>query len=240
MDAIVAVNTVSALAAKRATQTIPIVFMYVSDPVGSGLVSSLARPGGNLTGFTHLNASLSPKRLEILKQTVPAVTHMAALFHPTGLGERTGATMSRETREAARALGVRLDFLETRGPQDFDSALAGLTRDRAGALIVLSSPMFLNEPRRIVDLVAKTGVPAVYFAREFVEAGGLTAYGADMTDIVRGTGRYVDWILKGARPADLPVEQGSKFELVINLKTAKALGLTIPPSVLNRADQLIE
>jgi putative ABC transport system substrate-binding protein len=240
VDLIVAVNTVSALAAKRATQTIPVVFMYVSDPVGSGLVPSLARTGGNLTGFTHLNAALSPKRLEILKQTVPEVTHIAALFHPAGLGERTGATMSRETREAARALGVRLDFLETRGPDDFDRVLAGLTRDRAGALIVLSSPMFLNEPRRIVDLVAKAGVPAIYFAREFVEAGGLLAYGADMADIVRGAARYVDKVLRGTTPADLPVEQGSKFELVINLKTAKALGLTIPQSVLLRADEVIQ
>jgi putative ABC transport system substrate-binding protein len=240
VDAIVAVNTVSALAAQRATQTIPVVFMYVSDPVGSGLVPSLARPRGNITGLTHLNAALSPKRLEILKQTVPGATHMAALWHPAGLGERTGATMSRETREAARVLGVRLEFLEARGSDDLDRALAGLTRERAGALIVLPSPMLLNEPQRIVDLVSRTGVPAVYFAREFAEAGGLLAYGADMADIVRGAARYVDKVLKGAKPADLPVEQGSKFELVVNLKTAKALGLTIPPSVLNRADQLIE
>jgi putative tryptophan/tyrosine transport system substrate-binding protein len=239
VDVIVAVNTVSALAAKRATRTIPVVFTHVSDPVGSGLVPSLARPGGNVTGFTHINAALSPKRLEILKQTVPKVTQMAALWHPAGLGERTGTTMARETGEAARELGVRLDFLETRGPDDVDRALAALTRERAGGLIVLPSPIFLNEPRRIVDLVARTGVPAVYFAREFAEAGGLMAYGTDMADIIRGAARYVDKILKGAPPADLPVEQGSKFEFVINLKTAKALGLTIPPSVLLRADEVI-
>ncbi|MBI3007479.1 MAG: ABC transporter substrate-binding protein [candidate division NC10 bacterium] len=240
VDVIVAVATVPALAAKRATQTIPIVFTHVSDPVGSGLVPSLARPGNNITGFTHINAALSPKRLEILKQAVPKVTHVAALWHPGGLGEHTERTMLRETEDAARALGVHLQFIEARGPHDFDRAFAAVTRERAGALSVLPSPIFLNEPRRIVDFVARTRVPAVYFAREFAEAGGLMAYGADMADIVRGAARYVDKILKGAKPADLPVEQGSKFELVINLKTAKALGLTIPQSILLRADDVIQ
>jgi putative tryptophan/tyrosine transport system substrate-binding protein len=240
VDVVVAAATVPALAAKRATQTIPIVFTHVSDPVGSGLVVSLARPGANITGFTHVNAALSPKRLEILKQTVPSVTDFAALWHPGGLGELTERTMLKETEDAARALGVHLQLIQARGPADLDRAVAAVPRERAGALIVLPSPIFLNEPGRIVDLVTRTRVPAVWWAREFAEAGGLMAYGADMVDIVRGAARHVDKILKGAKPADLPVEQGSRFELVINLKTAKALGLTIPQSLLLRADQVIE
>jgi putative ABC transport system substrate-binding protein len=240
MDVIVAAATVPALAAKRATQTIPIVFTHVSDPVGSGLVSSLARPGANITGFTHVNAALSPKRLEILKQTIPNITEVAALWHPGGLGERTETTMLKEIEDAARVLGVQLQFIQVRGPADFDKAVAAVPRERAGALMVLPSPIFLNEPGRIVDLVTRTRVPAVWWAREFAEAGGLMAYGADMVEIVRGAARHVDKILKGAKPADLPVEQGSKFELVINLKTAKALGLTIPQTLLLRADQVID
>jgi putative tryptophan/tyrosine transport system substrate-binding protein len=237
---IVAAATVPALAAKRATQTIPIVFTHVSDPVGSGLVSSLARPGGNITGFTHVNAALSPKRLEIITQAVPRVSDVAVLWHPGGLGERTDRTMLKETEDAARALGVQLHLIQVLGPGDFDRAIAAVPRERAGALMVLPSPIFLNEPGRIVDLVAKTRVPAVWWAREFAEVGGLMAYGADMVEIVRGAARHVDKILKGAKPIELPVEQGSKFELVINLKTAKTLGLTIPQSVLLRADQIIE
>ncbi|MBI4587995.1 MAG: ABC transporter substrate-binding protein [Candidatus Rokubacteria bacterium] len=240
VDLIVAVATLPALAAKRATQTIPIVFTHVSDPVGTGLVPGLARPGGNITGLTHINAALSPKRLEILKEAVPKATRVAALWHPGGLGERTETTMLKETEAAARALGVQLHVLEARSPNDLDRAVAAVTRERAGALIVLPSPIFLNEPRRVVDLVARTRVPAVYFAREFAEVGGLMAYGADIAYIVGRAASYVDKILKGANPADLPVEQGSKFELVINLKIAKALGLTIPSSVLTRADQIIE
>jgi putative tryptophan/tyrosine transport system substrate-binding protein len=148
--------------------------------------------------------------------------------------------MLKETEDAARALGVQLHLIQVLGPGDFDRAIAAVPRERAGALMVLPSPIFLNEPGRIVDLVAKTRVPAVWWAREFAEVGGLMAYGADMVEIVRGAARHVDKILKGAKPIELPVEQGSKFELVINLKTAKTLGLTIPPSVLGRADQVIE
>jgi putative tryptophan/tyrosine transport system substrate-binding protein len=240
VEVIVAAATVPALAAKQVTQTIPIVFTHVSDPVGSGLVATLARPGGNITGFTHVNAALTPKRLEILKQTVPHVTDIAALWHPGGLGERTENAMLKETEDAARALGMQLHVIQARGSSDFDRAVAAVPRERTSALIVLPSPVFLNEPGRIVDLVARTRAPAVWWAREFAEAGGLMAYGADMVDIVRGAARHVDKILKGAKPVDLPVEQGSKFELVINLKTAKALGLTIPQSILLRADQVIE
>jgi putative ABC transport system substrate-binding protein len=241
VDVIIAVPTVSALAAKRTTQTIPIVFTHVSDPVGSGLVPTLARPGGNVTGFTHVNVGLSPKRLEFLKETTPNVTRVVALWQPGGLGERTETILLKETEAAARALGIQLQFFEARGSSDFDRALRTVTQDDAGAaLMVLPGPLFLNEHRRVVDLVARTRLPAVYFAREFAEAGGLMSYGADMADILRGAASYVGKILKGAKPADLPVEQGSKFELVINLKTAKALGLTIPPSLLLRADQVIE
>ncbi len=240
VNVIVAATTLSALAAKRATQTIPIVFTHVSDPVGSGLVTSFARPGGNITGFTHINVGLSPKRLEFLKEAIPKVTRVTALWHPGGLDERTQRDMLKETEDAARTLGVQLQFLAARGPDDFDRAFAAVTRDRADALIVLPSPIFLNEHRRIADLAAKNRLPAVYFAREFAEAGGLMAYGANMADIVRRAASHVDKILKGAKPGELPVEQAMRFELVINLKTAKALGLTIPQSVLIRADQVIQ
>jgi putative tryptophan/tyrosine transport system substrate-binding protein len=240
VDVIVAVPTVSALAAKRATSKIPIVFTHVSDPVGTGLVTSLARPGGNVTGFTHLNTSLNPKRLEILRETVPQVAEVAALWHPGGLGERTERAMLKEAEAAARALSLSLQLLEARGPADLDRAFAAVARGRSGALIVLPGPVFLSEPGRVVALVAKSRLPAIYFAREFAEAGGLMAYGADMADILRGAASYVDQILRGTEPANLPVEQGAKFELVINLKTARALGLTIPPALLLRADQIIE
>jgi len=240
VDVIVAVPTVSALAAKRATSKIPIVFTHVSDPVGTGLVTSLARPGGNVTGFTHLNASLNPKRLEILKEAAPQGTQLAALWHPGGLGERTERAMLKDIEAAARALGVSLQLLEARDLDDLERVFAAVARDRMGALIVLPGPLFLTEHRRIVELVAKSRVPAIYFAREFAEAGGLMAYGADMADILRGAASYVDKILKGTEPANLPVEQGSKFELVINLKTAKALGVTLPASTLTRADEILQ
>jgi putative ABC transport system substrate-binding protein len=240
-NVIVAVPTVSALAAQRTTQEIPIVFTHVSDPVGSGLVRSLARPAGNVTGLTHLNTSLNPKRLEVLWHVVPKGAHIAAIWQPGGLGEQTERLMLKQTDAAAGALSVGgLRFVEARGPGDLEAAFATAVRGHPGALFVLPGPVFLNNPRRVVELVAKSRLPAMYFAREFVEVGGLMSYGADMTEILRRAASYVDRLLKGARPADLPVEQGSKFELVINLKTAKALGLTIPPSLLARADQVIE
>jgi putative ABC transport system substrate-binding protein len=228
------------VAAKRATRTIPIVFTHVSDPVGSGLVPALARPAGNVTGFTHVNVGLTPKRLEFLKEAFPNVSRVVALWHPGGLGERTEEILLKETETLARALGMQLQFLEVQGHSDFDRAFGTVTRQGASALVVLSGPLLLSEHRRVVDLVAKTRLPAVHFAREFAEAGGLMSYGADMAQILRGAASYVDKILKGAKPADLPVEQGARFELVINLKTAKALSLTIPPSLLARADQIIE
>jgi putative ABC transport system substrate-binding protein len=239
-DVIVAVPTVSALAAQRATREIPIVFTHVSDPIGIGLVQSLARPAANVTGLTHLNTSLNPKRLEILRQALPTEAHIAAVWQPGGLGEHTERHMLKETDAAAVALGVRLQLVEARGAGDLDAAFATAVRARPGALFVLPGPVFLSNARRVVDLVAERRLPAMYFAREFAEVGGLMSYGADMSDILRGAASYVDRLLKGARPADLPVEQGSKFELVINLKAARALGFTIPSALLLRADQVIE
>ena len=240
VDVIVAPGTPAALAAKQATRTLPIVFPIAGDPVTSGLVTSLARPGGNVTGLSILDPDLVGKCLEQLKQAVPGVSGVAVLWQPGGLGERTDKDMLKGAEVAASALGVRLQFVEARGPADFDRAFSEMTRARAGALTVLPSTMFLHERRRLVDLAARNRLPAVYPWREAVDAGGLMAYGANIADLFRRAATYVDKILKGAKPADLPVEQPTKFELVINLKTAKALGLTIPQSVLGRADQVIE
>jgi putative ABC transport system substrate-binding protein len=240
VDVIVAPSTPAALAAKQATRTIPIVFASVVDPVTTGLVTSLARPGGNVTGLSFLSPELVGKCLELLKQAVPGVSRVAALWQPGGLPERTEKDFLKEAEVAARALGVRLQFVEARGPADVDRAFSDMTRARAGALTVLPYSMFLNERRRLVDLAAKNRLPAVYGGREFVDAGGLMAYGPDLADSWRRAATYVDKILKGAKPANLPIEQPTKFELVINLKTAKALGLTIPPSLLGRADEVIQ
>ena len=240
IDVIVAPGTPQALAAKQATRTLPIVFATAADPVGSGLVTSLARPGGNVTGLSILAPALVGKRLELLTQALPGVSRVAVLWQPGGHDERTDNDILKEAGVAARVLGVRLQFVEARGPADFDRAFSDMTRARAGALTVLTGIMFLNERRRLVDLTAKNRLPAVYGGRDFVDAGGLLSYGPNLDDLYRRAATYVDNILKGAKPGDLPVEQPTKFELVINLKTAKALGLTIPPSLLQRADQVIE
>ena len=240
VDVIVAAGTPAALAAKQATRTLPIVFTLVADPVTSGLVTSLARPGGNVTGLSVLAPELVGKDLEHLTQAVPKASRVAALWHPGALGERTETDMLKAANVAARALGVRLQVVEARGPADFDRAFSDMTRARADALTVLTSSMLFGERRRLVDLAAKHRLPAVYPWREAVDAGGLMAYGPNLADTFRRAATYVDKILKGAKPADLPVEQPTKFELVINLKTAKALGLTIPQSVLGRADHIVE
>jgi putative ABC transport system substrate-binding protein len=240
VDVIVAPTTPAALAAKQVTRTIPVVFAYVADPVASGLVTSLARPGGNVTGLSALFPELVGKSLEQLTQAVPGVSRVAVLWQPGGQSERTDKDMLKGATGAARALGVRLQVVEARGPVDFDRAFSDITRARAGALAVLTSPMFVTERRRLVDLAARNRLPAVYGLREFVDAGGLMSYGSNTADVYRRAATYVDKILKGAKPADMPVEQPTKFDLVINLKTAKALGLTIPPSLLARADQVIE
>jgi putative ABC transport system substrate-binding protein len=240
VDVIVAGNPTAALAAKHATRTLPIVFTAVGDPVTSGLVTSLARPGGNVTGSSFFAPELVGKYLEHLKQAVPGVSRVAFLWQPGAVGERTEKDMLKGAEVAARALGVRLQVVEARGPEDFDRAFSDMTRARAGALTVLGSSMFFGERRRLVDLAAKNRLPAVYQWREFVDAGGLMSYGPNVADLYRRAATYVDKILKGAKPGDLPVEQPTKFELVINLKTAKALGLTIPPSLLQRADEVIQ
>ncbi len=233
-------GTPTALAAKQATRTIPIVFASAPGPVADGLITSLARPGGNITGSSNLTPELVGKCLEQLKQAVPGVSRVAILWQPGGIGERTEKDLLKEAEVAGRALGVRLQFVEARGPADFDRAFSDMTRARAGTMVVLGSAMFNNERRRLVDLAAKNRLPAVYSSREYVDAGGLMSYGPDLADLFRRAATYVDKILKGAKPGDLPVEQPTKFDLVINLKTAKALGLTIPQSVLGRADQVIE
>ena len=232
-------GTPPALAAKQATKTIPIVFASAADPVTDGLVTSLARPGGNVTWSSNLNPELVGKCLEQLTQAVPTVSRVAVLWPPGFMDERTDKDMLKAADVAARALGVRLQVVEARGPTDVDSAFSKMTRARAGALTVLPSAMLFTERRRLVDLAAKNRLPAVYLQREFVEAGGLMAYGPSLADLFRRAATYVDKILKGAKPGALPVEQPTKFELVINLKTAKGLGLTIPQSVLGRADEVI-
>jgi ABC-type uncharacterized transport system substrate-binding protein len=240
VDVIVAPPTPAALAAKQATRTLPIVFPVAVDPVTSGLVTSLARPGGNVTGLSFLAPELVGKCLELLKQAVPGVSRVAVLWHPGTLGERTEKDMLKGAEVAARALGVRLQLVEARGHADFDRAFSDMTTARAGALTVLTSVMFVNERRRLVDLAAKNRLPAVYAQREFADAGGLMSYGPNLADLFRRAATYVDRILKGTKPGDLPIEQPTKFELVINLKAARSIGLTISPSVLARADHVIE
>jgi putative ABC transport system substrate-binding protein len=235
VDVIVTGGTVQALAAKQATTTLPIVFSQVGDPVASGLVTSLGRPGGNATGLSTLAPDLVGKCLEQLKQVVPGVSRVSVLRD-----ESVGKNLLKEAEVSARALGVQLQVVEARRPAEFDRAFSDMTRARAGALTVLPTPMFFRERRRLVDLAEKNRLPTVFPYREFVDDGGLMAYGPNLADLSRRAATYVDKILKGAKPRDLPVEQPTTFELVINLKTAKALGLTIPPSLLARADQVIE
>jgi ABC-type uncharacterized transport system substrate-binding protein len=236
----VTLATPAALAAKQATNTIPIVVAAMADPVRDGLVASLAGSGGNITGSTFLGPELVPKRLELLKEAVPRASRVAVLWHPGVYSERTMRDMLQETEVAARALGVHLQLLGAGGPNDFERAFSAMSRARVDALVVFPSPMLYLEHRRIVDLVAKHQLPAVYPWREAVDAGGLMAYGASIPDMLRHAAIYVDKILKGAKPGDLPIEQPTRFELVINLKTAKALGIKIPQSVLIRADEVIQ
>jgi len=237
VDVIVTVGGRASQVAQQATRTIPIVMSVVIDPLGSGLVSSLARPGGNVTGLSLMASDLVGKQLQVLKEVVPEVSRVALLWNPANPGS---APQLRAAEAAARVLGVRLQTLEARAPQEIDSAFAAMTRERAGALVVLSDAILLNQRRQIAELAAERRLPAVYGPSEHAEAGGLMAYSANLLDLERRAATYVHKILKGAKPADLPVEQPTKFELVINMRTAKALGLTLPPSVLGRADQIIE
>jgi putative ABC transport system substrate-binding protein len=236
VDVIVATGDPAIEAARRATGTIPIVMVGSGDPVGTGLVASLARPGGNLTGLSTLSPELSGKRLQLLQEAVPGAARVAVLFNAA---DTSKALDVRETQAAAQALGVQLQLLEVRGPDDFESAFAAMTREHAEALITLGDPLTVSHRMRIVDLAAKGRLPTMYDARESVEAGGLMAYGPSMPDLFRRAAAYVAKILQGATPGTLPVQQPTKFELVINLNTAKALGLTIPPSLLFLADQVM-
>ena len=240
VDAIVAPSTTAARAAQQATQTIPIVVQVMQDPVGDGLVASLARPGGNVTGLSLLSRELIPKRMELLKEALPGVSHIAILWDPNAFGEGTTRDFLKETEAAAQRLGVALQLTSVLGPGELDDAFSAIATHHVDALLVLGGPMLFSERRRIVALAAKDRLPSVFNARESVELGGLMSYGASVDDLVRRSATFVDKILKGAKPGDLPVEQPTKFELVINLKTAKALGVEIPGSLLARADEVIE
>jgi putative tryptophan/tyrosine transport system substrate-binding protein len=236
VDVIVTSSTPPTLAARDATKTIPIVFVAVGDPVVSGLVTSLSRPGGNLTGLTIIAPELSGKRLELLKEAVPRVSRVAILNNPAN---PVTSLILKETQGAAHALGLQLQSLEARNVKDFESAFEAATKAGVNALVVLVDSLFTGNRKRIVDLAAKNRLPAIYSWTEFVDAGGLMSYGPSFPDLFRRAATYVDKILKGAKPADLPVEQPMKFELIINLKSAKQIGLTIPPNVLARADRVI-
>jgi putative tryptophan/tyrosine transport system substrate-binding protein len=241
VDVIFAGGTPHALAAKQATRTLPIVFAGATDPVGKGLVASFARPGGNVTGLSVLpQEQLVGKRLELLKRAVPGVSRVAVLWQPGAYGEGADKDTLKGAEVAARALRVRVQFVEAQGPADLDRAFSEMTRGGADGLLLITSSMLFLERRRLVQLAAKNRLPAVYSARDFVDADGLMAYGQNVADFFRHAATYVDKILRGAKPADLPVEQPMKFELSINLKTAKTLGLTIPPSLLQHADSVIQ
>ncbi len=237
VDIITAMGTLAPLAAKRATSTIPIVMTTAGDPLGSGLVISLARPGGNVTGLSLMAPDLGGKRLELLKEVLPGVFRVGILWNAAN---PYSALVFKETESAARILGIELRSIEVRSPDDFDGALAASTRLLVGALITVEDPLTVGHRKRIADFAAINRLPAIYGLREFVDAGGLMAYGAHLADLQRRAAGYVDKIIKGAKPADLPVEQPTKFELVVNLKTAKALDLEVPPSLLARADEVIE
>jgi putative ABC transport system substrate-binding protein len=237
VDLILAGSTPGTLAAKQATSTIPIVMVTTGDPVGSGLVASLAQPGGNVTGLTSLGQELSAKRLELLKEAVPGVARVAVLTSP---GSPYTGPFLRERARVAQALGVRLHVVEAGDPTQFEQAFAEMARERVGALMVFTDVMFISYRRRLVELAAKSRLPAIYPEREFVSAGGLMFYGASLVDMYYHAAVYADKILKGTKPADLPVEQPTKLELVINLKTAQALGITFPPTLLFQADEVIK
>jgi putative ABC transport system substrate-binding protein len=233
-------GTPMARAAKQANVKIPVIAPAMGDPVGDGVVASLAHPGGNITGSTFLGPALVPKRIELLKEAIPGVARVAALWHPGAYGDRTMTEMSKETEAAGQKLGVQLQLLEARSASDFGQAFSAMMRERARALVVLPSPMFYGEHQRIVDLALTNRLPAIFAFREAADAGALMSYGANLSDLFRRGAIQADKILRGAKPDDLPVEQPTKFEFIINLKTAKTLGLTIPKSLLLRADQVLE
>jgi putative ABC transport system substrate-binding protein len=236
VDLIVTAGSPVTRAAKEATSTIPIVMALDPDPVGNGFVASLARPGGNVTGVSALSPDLSGKQLEILKEIVPKLSRVAVL----GSSNRPGnAQILKEAELAAETMSIRLQYLDVLNSKDIDSAFRGARKEHAQAVLVLTGPQLNSRRRQITDLAAKNHLPAIYEREEFINEGGLSVYGASVSDLSRRAATYVDKILKGAKPAELPIEQPTKFELLINLKTAKQIGLTIPPNVLARADRVI-
>ena len=239
VDVIVTSSTLAALAAKRATTTIPIVVTFVADPVGSGLVSSLARPGGNITGVSTFAQGLVAKRLELLKAMVSGTTRVAVLWQSGVFSERSTQDMVEETRSAGRTLGLQLQFVQVRTRDDLDQAFSGIGEGRAGGLLVFPSPMLFEERQSLVGHAAKRRLPVIYPWREAADGGGLMSYATNFPDMYRRAAVYVDKILKGVKPADLPLEEPTRFELVVNLKTAQALRLTVPQAVLQRADVII-
>jgi putative ABC transport system substrate-binding protein len=236
VDVIVTASTSAIRAVKQATSTIPIVFASAGDPVATGLVASLAKPGGNVTGITILSPELSGKRLELLKETLPRLSRVAVLSNPANPG---GGSV-KEIEAAAPALGLTLQFLKAQRPNDLENAFSSIVRERAGALIIVPDAFFASQRPRFIEFTTKNRLPAIYDRREYVDEGGLMSYGIDFRYQFHRAAYFVDKILKGTKPADLPVEQPTKFELVINLKTAKQIGLTIPPNVLARADKVIK
>jgi ABC-type uncharacterized transport system substrate-binding protein len=238
VDVIVTSSSATTWVAKDATKSIPIVMAASANALGEGLVTSLAHPGGNITGMTFMaGPEIAGKQLQLLKEMVPAASRVAVLTNPAN---RSHAAFSKELKVAAQSLGVQLQVLEAPNPDQLDSAFAAMTTERVAALLVLTDSMFLGQRQRILTLAAKSRLPALYSQREFVDAGGLVSYGPSLIDMFRRAAAHVDKILRGVKPGDIPVEQPTKFELVVNLKTAKALGLTIPQSLLLRADEVIQ
>jgi putative ABC transport system substrate-binding protein len=236
VDVIVTVGTPAAVAAKRVTSRIPIVMAIVADPVGEGLVASLARPGGNITGFANLDTELSQKRLEILKEVIPGLSRVAILWNPSNQAHKRALS---ESDAAAKNLGLRVQSFAVGDVSAIKDAFSAISREQAGALMLLADSLFTASRVRITELAIKNRLPSMFWTRASVEAGGLASYGATYADLYRRAALFVDKILNGAKPADLPIEQPTKFDLVINLKTAKQIGLTIPPNVLARADRVI-
>ena len=236
VDVIVTGGPTDTRAAKQATTILPIVMAQDSDPVGSGFIASLARPGGNITGLSTLSPEISGKQLDLLKEILPKISRVAVVGNSIEPGN---AETLKETQLAAGGFGVQLQYLDVRGPEDIEIAFSAIKKDRANALIVLRNPVTSTHRKQVIDLAAKNRVPAMYVSPEWVDAGGLMSYAPNADDNFRRAAIYVDKILKGAKPADLPVEQPTRFELVINLKTAKQIGFTIPPNVLARADKVI-
>ena len=236
VDVIVTESTVAAQAVKRATSTIPIVMAIVADPVGSGLVTSLAHPGGNVTGLSLMTTDLTAKRLQLLKETIPRLIRVAVLWNP---GTPYHLKAVEDLKAVAPSLSLELKFVSAQKPDEFRSALSAVSRASAQALYVLDDPLYFAHRMTLLKLASQTRLPVVYGERGFVDEGGLMSYGTNLGNLTRRSAGYVDKILKGAKPGDLPIEQPTKFDLVVNLKTAKALGLTIPQSILQRADEVI-